>query len=92
MVTVRAIYENGQIRLLEDIELKDGQELQVKILDMPKKRGKRIPDLHPGAFVFNTKLDEEISERKFGLHRGMIEMSDDFDAPLPDSFWFGEDE
>ena len=70
MVTVRAIYENGQIRLLEDIELKDGQELQVKILDMPKKTGKRIPDLHPGAFVFG----------------------DDFDDPLPDSFWFGEDE
>lgn len=91
MVTVRAIYENGQIRLLEDIELKDGQELQVKILDMPKKTGRRIPDLHPGAFIFNTKSDKD-HERVFGLHCGMMETSDDFDAPLPDSFWFGEDE
>lgn len=23
----------------------------------------------------------------FGLHQGQIWMSDDFDAPLPDSFW-----
>ena len=22
-----------------------------------------------------------------GLHRGSIQMTDDFDAPLPDSFW-----
>ena len=26
-----------------------------------------------------------------GLHRGMIKMSDDFDEPLPDSFWLGEE-
>jgi hypothetical protein len=24
-----------------------------------------------------------------GLHRGTTWMSDDFDAPLPDEFWFG---
>ncbi len=27
----------------------------------------------------------------FGLHQGQVWMSDDFDAPLPDSFWLGED-
>lgn len=27
-----------------------------------------------------------------GLNRGQIWMSDDFDDPLPDSFWLGEDE
>ncbi len=26
-----------------------------------------------------------------GLHRGMIQMSDDFDEPLPDEFWLGEE-
>jgi antitoxin (DNA-binding transcriptional repressor) of toxin-antitoxin stability system len=25
-----------------------------------------------------------------GLHAGMIEIADDFDAPLPDDFWTGE--
>ena len=30
-------------------------------------------------------------KRIAGLSRGAIEVSDDFDDPLPDSFWFGED-
>jgi len=29
--------------------------------------------------------------RKFGQHRGLIQMSEDFDEPLPDSFWLGDD-
>ena len=28
--------------------------------------------------------------RRFGLHEGEVWMSDDFNAPLPDSFWLGE--
>lgn len=27
----------------------------------------------------------------FGIHQGQVWMSDDFDAPLPESFWLGED-
>jgi prevent-host-death family protein len=27
--------------------------------------------------------------RVLGLHPGAIEMSDDFDAPLPEEFWMG---
>jgi hypothetical protein len=29
--------------------------------------------------------------RRLGLHPGTATMADDFDAPLPDSFWLGED-
>ena len=29
--------------------------------------------------------------RILGLHQGMVSMSDDFDEPLPESFWLGED-
>ncbi len=28
--------------------------------------------------------------RVFGLHEGEVWMSDDFNAPLPDSYWLGE--
>ncbi len=28
----------------------------------------------------------------FGLHTGLITVCEDFDAPLPDPFWLGEDE
>ena len=30
-------------------------------------------------------------ERKPGLHLGAFVMADDFDDPLPDSFWLGEE-
>ncbi|MDQ7024030.1 MAG: antitoxin family protein [Anaerolineae bacterium] len=74
MVSIRAIYENGKLRLLDPVELQEGQE--VKIIIVPKgdnlqeRFTGRIPDLHPGGFY----------------------MSEDFDDPLPDSFWLGEDE
>ena len=28
--------------------------------------------------------------RTFGRYKGKIKMSDDFDAPLPDEFWLGD--
>jgi len=30
-------------------------------------------------------------KRILGLHAGQIWIADDFDAPLPDSFWLGEE-
>jgi hypothetical protein len=38
-------------------------------------------DLHPSAS----------SPRILGLNRGAMKMSDDFDEPLPDEFWLGEE-
>ena len=32
-----------------------------------------------------------VKERVFGLGRGKIWMSDDFNDPLPDEFWLSED-
>lgn len=32
------------------------------------------------------------STRIPNLHAGLIQMSDDFDDPLPDSFWLGEED
>lgn len=69
MTTIRAIYEDGKIRLLDEVDLEEGQELKIEVVDNIKVK-KRTPNLHKGAFV----------------------VSDDFDDPLPDSFWLGEDE
>jgi antitoxin (DNA-binding transcriptional repressor) of toxin-antitoxin stability system len=30
-------------------------------------------------------------EQLAGLHRGSMTLHDDFDEPLPDSFWFGDE-
>ena len=36
-------------------------------------------------------LSSSQGKRIPGLHSGAVEMSDDFDEPLPDEFWLGED-
>ncbi len=33
----------------------------------------------------------ELPPRTLGLNRGAMKMSDDFDEPLPDEFWIGEE-
>ena len=33
----------------------------------------------------------ELPPRILGLNRGAMKMSDDFDQPLPDEFWLGEE-
>jgi hypothetical protein len=33
----------------------------------------------------------ELPPRILGLNRGAMKMSDDFDEPLPDEFWLGEE-
>ncbi len=71
MATIRAIYEDGKIRLLDEVDLEEGQELKIEIVSKP---------------------DAKIQKRKFGLHQGAFVVSDDFDDPLPDSFWLGEEE
>jgi hypothetical protein len=52
------------------------------------------PIFSPKAKVMVTFLEEdesrEVNKRIPGLHRGPYYMADDFDAPLPDTFWLGE--
>ena len=38
-----------------------------------------------------VSFTEKTQKRVFG-HRGLATMSEDFDNPLPDSFWLGNDE
>lgn len=35
-------------------------------------------------------LEPPKKKRVFGLHKGEVWVSDDFDEPLPDEFWLGE--
>jgi len=46
------------------------------------------------VLVINAKRTakwETTQERPIGQYAGKMKMSDDFDAPLPDEFWLGED-
>ncbi len=43
-----------------------------------------------GAPIARLLPTSSAHERKPGLHPGAFVISDDFDAPFPDSFWMGE--
>jgi predicted DNA-binding antitoxin AbrB/MazE fold protein len=74
MVSIRAIYENGVLRLLDPVELQEGEKVEITIA--------------PIHDIAHTKR----GQRRLELFRGEFWMSDDFDDPLPDSFWLGEEE
>ncbi|BDI29247.1 hypothetical protein CCAX7_12980 [Capsulimonas corticalis] len=43
------------------------------------------------ALAQETVVEPEPRERIAGLFAGKMHMAEDFDAPLPDSFWLGEE-
>lgn len=43
----------------------------------------------PVARLIAVTPTTQNNTRIAGLHQGAIEMSDDFDQPLPDEFWLG---
>jgi antitoxin (DNA-binding transcriptional repressor) of toxin-antitoxin stability system len=45
---------------------------------------------HNAAKIKLVLLPELPKKRQFGQFRGQIEIADDFDEPLPDSFWLSE--
>ena len=63
------------------LKLKDGRVIPAAYIIAPSKS--------PSPWV-RGDLVKDSGERVLGLHEGMVWMSDDFDEPLPDEFWFGE--
>lgn len=78
-MTLRKVDIKGVFPNLQDLLafVKEGSEVLLTEGDMPLAR------LVPAAAA--------VSMRTPGLHQGAIQMSDDFDEPLPDSFWLGEE-
>ena len=56
----------------------------------------RLP--FPEGWLVHVKVEPKSAaaqERRgfaFGLHAGLVDIPADFNDPLPDSFWLGEDE
>lgn len=71
----------NQAQISQLVELaKAGQEVILAQDDKPLLR------------VTAVEAEKPVTKQRIGgLHRGMIQMSDDFDEPLPDSFWLGEE-
>lgn len=71
------------------------QEAQNKLPELIKlaEQGEDVFILGENEFriqlVFSS---EKTKKRVFGQHRGLATMSDDFDEPLSDNFWLGNNE
>ena len=76
MIQVAGIYENGHITLLAPIPKKKANVIVTVVEE---------PEIVPGQ---STPPYGE--KRIAGLHTGEYFMADDFDDPLPDSFWLGK--
>ena len=73
------------------VSVKDAQAQFLELLDLVLT-GNRVviqKDEQPLAEIVGISSHQK-GKRVAGLNRGKIRMSDDFDAPLPDGFWLGE--
>ncbi len=73
------------------VSVKDAHARFLELLDLVS-RGNRVviqKDEEPLAEIVGISSPKK-GKRVAGLNRGKIRMSDDFDAPLPDEFWLGE--
>ena len=61
----------------------------LKIVDQLPDEKKHALSEH--LAVSTTEAEKPKKPRVLGLHPGAFQPSDDFDAPLPDEFWLGED-
>ena len=78
MSTTLSVAE-AQYKLSQLLELAQaGHEV---IIQDPQKGKARLVPVAPPATP---------GPRRFGLHPGEVWMSDDFNAPLPDSFWLND--
>lgn len=62
-IKVHIIYENGKLRLLEPVELKEGQILEATVVEdnHSAKKG-RTPNLHPHTFEMSDDFDSELPD------------------------------
>ena len=66
-------------------------QLQQMVAATMQAAGKICPPVWPVQLEVNA-VQPARTPFVFGLHAGLIEMSPDFNDPLPDSFWLGEDD
>lgn len=67
------------------------QAILAKLQVLPPAQQQQILDF--AEFLIQKYNRSNVSTQRVpDLHRGQVWMSDDFDEPLPDEFWLGENE
>ena len=72
---------------MRKVEVREAKERLDELMDEAADGTEVVIERGDGA-VF--RLVPVLRHRVAGLHPGAIVMSDDFDEPLPESFWFSE--
>jgi Protein of unknown function (DUF2281) len=74
------------------------QIIQSKIDILPEQKQAEVLNFLNFLIANQTKIDDQEGrnvqpkrQRVLGLNKGEIWMSDDFNAPLSDEFWLGEE-
>lgn len=72
------------------IDVMEAQSQLAKLLALALQGNKVIISDNEEPVVQLVPVGQDAKRRIAGLHRGAMRMSDDFNAPLPDEFWLGE--
>ena len=59
MAAIRAIYHNGQLQLLDPVNLVEGQEVQLQILEPQQSLQDLLGDMLENFEASNVDIDEE---------------------------------
>ena len=80
------------VPMLTTIDISKTELNWTELFLQAKEKGLRYLLTNGDQEMFEVSLAESTKkdERILDLHPGAMVMSDDFDDPLPDSFWFSE--
>ncbi|EIC21010.1 MULTISPECIES: hypothetical protein [Thiorhodovibrio] len=70
-----------------ETEIDENHEIHLKLPEDVKAVKARVVVLYNLAANENGTQMQDAQPLKLGLFRGQVQMSDDFDAPLPDELW-----
>jgi predicted DNA-binding antitoxin AbrB/MazE fold protein len=78
---IRAVYHDGQLRLLDPVNLSEGQEVQLRILPPQDKTDQVTQELRSAGLLVETwdELDDEIAEL---VARGVVAATQPVELPL----------
>jgi hypothetical protein len=63
IMLIRAVYEDGQLRLLDDVELAEGETIEIAIVSkQPSGDQIRVLGLHPGAMTTTDDFDSPLPD------------------------------
>jgi len=71
------------------VSLAEASSHLAELIDAAQRGDEIVIEAEGKAPVRLTLVASDQKKRVFGRHEGMMWMSPDFDAPLPDDFWFG---